>query len=781
MIERLAGRFADRYLSQDRRLGRFLARHVIGMRRLTFAAALVLYPPLCVLSWFRFALRKALGAKPKLIWGPTPILNIVDNSKTMRELGYDSRTLVYTVYFITQDFDYNLARLVQNPAIGPWLPNLLFLWSLLRFDVFHFFYDGGIWSGMKILPHAKWLELPLLRLAGKRVVVMAYGADVRTRESDERWRDYNLCLECPEPGVNCICSDAAAEINTSYHRRWGNELVAMGDMQDYVFGSRRDVYHWPIDVSTVEYRGAAEQAGRPVRIVHSPNHRHFKGTGYIIDAVESLRTKGYDVELDLVEQVSNVEAKRRYGDGDIVVAQCVAGWVGFTEIEAMAAGKPTVTYFRDFDRYLEAAPGCPALSAHPGVLEGELERLVADAALREELGRRGRRYVEEHWSYEGVGRKYEETHERIWKNGELGKALRSVWSTFLREEQGFRVGRSASIGASVGVSATSLDEWPLWRDPQLALRRLAWEVHGEPVALDDCGMPLRRLPADRSTAVSEMPASSENGAAPRPLRTAQRERELVEDIGLVAQHAFDLWHAARGDAGLLERFAVAAEWLRERLVVDADGVGVWPTAKLDDHGRALGVLLRAQKLEDNAASDAAMRAAASAAFRGLCVPAHRGGLLDAAPASSDADFVRFWRGSSVATGSAGERQPSRSMPAFDAWFALSEAMRVFDSSVASALLERAREALRAGLGRLAGPLPASAGPGAFFGSTLPDRPGFGDDPERPDPVEWNRCATLFEALGQVLGDGRTTRAAARWKRELYRHKLKAFFSGKAPL
>jgi hypothetical protein len=104
---------------------------------------------------------------------------------------------------------------------------------------------------MKIVRPAKWLELPLLRLAGKRVIASAYGADVRMRHLNEMWQPYNICRECPEPGKYCICT-ADGLINAKYHRDWCNVLLAMGDMHDFIGESRLDFNYWPVDVKQVE-------------------------------------------------------------------------------------------------------------------------------------------------------------------------------------------------------------------------------------------------------------------------------------------------------------------------------------------------------------------------------------------------------------------------------------------------------------------------------------------------------------------------------------------------
>ena len=454
----------------------FLANHHARVQRLSIVLVLLLYPVFCLLSWCRLCVRRLFGRKPSVLWGPTPIINIAGQSELLRKAGYESRTLVFNAYFITNRFDWNLKPVLENRAMNSWFTGALFLWSLLRFDTYQFFYDGGIWSGMKMVKPAYWWELPMLRLAGKRIVASAYGADVRTRARDEQWQPWNICRECPDPLKNCICDDRAGALNAKQYRDWCDVLLAMGDMHDYVFGSDPAFSYWPIDTDEVEYRGA-ESSGTEVVIAHSPNHRHFKGTRFIEAVVDQLRCEGLPVRLDIIERVPNTEAMARYGAADIIFAQCLAGWIGFTEIEGMAQGKPVVTFIRDLERYFGHAPGFPALIATPDNLETVIRDLVENPEERARRGRMGREYVEAHWSVRSGLEKYSvllDTAEhrpgfpsRAWRQTKMLKS----------GESGFRIGSRSRDGVT---------EAHVVSDPEHSEALRHWGIFGRP-ALDDAG------------------------------------------------------------------------------------------------------------------------------------------------------------------------------------------------------------------------------------------------------------------------------------------------------
>ena len=107
--------------------------------------------------------------------------------------------------------------------------------------------------------------------------------------------------------------------------------------------------------------------------------------------------EGLPVELELVEGLHHDEARRRYEAADIVVDQLNAGWYGLFAIEAMALGKPVVTFLHEeaVRRSAEAfGVEVPIVSATKETLRDVLARLAADPDERRRLGAAGRAYVE---------------------------------------------------------------------------------------------------------------------------------------------------------------------------------------------------------------------------------------------------------------------------------------------------------------------------------------------------------------------------------------------------
>ena len=112
----------------------------------------------------------------------------------------------------------------------------------------------------------------------------------------------------------------------------------------------------------------------------------------MIDACAQL-----PVELDIVEGVPHDEARERYARADIVVDQLNAGWHGIFALEAMALGKPVLTYLKpDVVEQAEQAYGVkvPIVPTTKETLVDDLRRLVESPDERCRIGAESRAYVE---------------------------------------------------------------------------------------------------------------------------------------------------------------------------------------------------------------------------------------------------------------------------------------------------------------------------------------------------------------------------------------------------
>ncbi len=336
------------------------------------------------------------------LWAGTPVLNMAINARAERILGVEADSLVYEVYFITDQFTHNLSRWAKIPLLRHVLPYLVLVWACRRYQRFHFFFDRGI-----LPPSADHQfdgdELRLLRDLGKEVYFWTYGADVRTRETTRLLGEPNCCTECPAPGTACVCDQDRGTENLMRIAQGATGVFSMGDMIEYAGESRNDLFFWPVDLEADAGRKYAPHypdadGNEPLKIVHAPNHRHFKGTRFLLAAVDRLQAEGYPVELQLVERVPNDQAMEMYRSADLVFDQCLIGFHGYFAIEAMALGKPVMCYIRKPEDYLLHPEECPIVSARSDQVESVLRELIADRRRLHALGVRGRAYVEKYYT-----------------------------------------------------------------------------------------------------------------------------------------------------------------------------------------------------------------------------------------------------------------------------------------------------------------------------------------------------------------------------------------------
>ena len=117
-----------------------------------------------------------------------------------------------------------------------------------------------------------------------------------------------------------------------------------------------------------------------------------KGTKYVLEAIEQLK-KEYVFDFILVENKSNKEAYEIYKDADIIIDQLLLESHGVLAVECMALGKPVLC--RMDEKLMKYYDGIPILNTDPEYLYYNLKLLLENPELRIELGKKGRKYVEE--------------------------------------------------------------------------------------------------------------------------------------------------------------------------------------------------------------------------------------------------------------------------------------------------------------------------------------------------------------------------------------------------
>jgi glycosyltransferase involved in cell wall biosynthesis len=382
------------------------------------AGALIGLTALALTERARTVWRRLRGAPARVVWGPSAILNIKYWSAALRDRGYESITCVDHLAVITPRNDFDVVRddLFTN------LPQrrrgyAMFAWALRRGDVFIRFFDMGYLRGTPL----EFLEYPLTRLAGKKIIVLPFGGDVAVVG---HLGDYEQLILKDYPDLPSQADLLKRRVHHSL--RWANLSVRttqLGYQPSYdatclhLLGIDVDLWGSNAEPST------SEDGEDEVVVVHAPNHRAIKGTERLERVIEGLRDEGLRIRLEILEGRRNEEVRAAVTAGDIVADQFYAGY-GLFAIEGMAAGKPVLAnlnmwWLPSEVRKLKAADGCPIIDTDEDRLEENLRRLVEDPDLRRRAGQAGREFVMRNHSYEAVARAWETLIEHVWTGQRL--------------------------------------------------------------------------------------------------------------------------------------------------------------------------------------------------------------------------------------------------------------------------------------------------------------------------------------------------------------------------
>lgn len=354
----------------------------------------------------RLAERRKRSGRLKTVWGVTPIASLKYSVMSDRIGGAESESLVFTQYYTTSEFDINLSS-VQDRILTE--KNNLFYafrmfvhaWSILSYDVFHLYNDRGLIEpaggygsdrfGISLIEMRNYAE------AGKALFTYAYGADFRLRQKTLREGEWNMCMDCPEPGRFCLCDDEGGQKTLDTIAGHATKMLGLGLSLSFLPGARLMRY---VVVDTEELSRVAttdRSNSGSLRVGHFPNHGHFKGTRFLDAAIEELQAKGVAIELVKLSGLPRARILEEMKKVDLVVDQLISGSFGLTAVEAMALGVPVAAYVRPGVQ-IPAPDECPILQVSPATIATFLEGLARDPEPLATARARGPKYVLDHYS-----------------------------------------------------------------------------------------------------------------------------------------------------------------------------------------------------------------------------------------------------------------------------------------------------------------------------------------------------------------------------------------------
>lgn len=260
-----------------------------------------------------------------------------------------------------------------------------FVFSLFRYDVFHFF------SGETILTRKlRRFEFYVYKLLGKRVVMHFVGSDVRNPEY-LYWKNENLIsylkgekfLKKTKPWQDALIKDSLKYADYI--------LVSTPDLLENVPGA----HYYPVVIDfekfDSEVKGVMGLAVKKMdagkfTILHAPSNDKVKGTAFIHDVLNRIADRHKEnVQLitpgDNIRKTGKLYSVSRYDlfglmqKSDILIDQMVIGWYGLQSLEALLCGNTVLCYIgKELEKYLYE--DCPIVIVDALTIEAELDKRI---------------------------------------------------------------------------------------------------------------------------------------------------------------------------------------------------------------------------------------------------------------------------------------------------------------------------------------------------------------------------------------------------------------------
>ena len=348
--------------------------------------------------------------------GPEPLINNIYHKIALEKHGYSAETFVNELYFITSRFDKKI--IVENRYKRWLLLQILhidFLFAIFRYECLYIYFNGGpLFTSYVLRGFEPWL----LKLAQVKTVLMPYGGDVQElSRSPNLLFKHSYTQSYPEHKFRRSKISDTIDLWTKN----ADHIIGGCEWVDYMYHwDTLMVAHFSIDLSISESMQSKNDSTRSsLRVLHAPNHRAIKGTDHVVKAIDELKAKGLDIELVLLEGLSNEQILKEITESDLVIDQLIIGWYAMFAIEAMTLCKPVICYQRKdlLDLYrgvgLIEASEPPLINADVGNLASVVERLYFNRTELDEYAERGRGYVERIHSTLVVGKAFDSINRRL--------------------------------------------------------------------------------------------------------------------------------------------------------------------------------------------------------------------------------------------------------------------------------------------------------------------------------------------------------------------------------
>jgi len=267
---------------------------------------------------------------------------------------------------------------------------LLFtFFAMSNYDIFHFHFGTSLF-GLKILPH---LDLPILKKMNKQIYVHYRGSDLLSENY------YKSILSLNHENKNLNFSSRKQLKNYNIFKKYSDNIfVSTPNLLEVA--KQSTIIPQIIDLVYDTENNILKKRKKEIHILHAPTDRRKKGTNIIIDAIQKLKNDGYNIKLEIIENIKSSDVLEYYKKCDFCIDQLLLGWYGKVTLELLSLQKPVFVNINK--KYLKYFDDIPVVNVKPENLYEKLKYHLDNPNELKDLSLKGPDYVRKYHSPEKV-------------------------------------------------------------------------------------------------------------------------------------------------------------------------------------------------------------------------------------------------------------------------------------------------------------------------------------------------------------------------------------------
>jgi glycosyltransferase involved in cell wall biosynthesis len=266
--------------------------------------------------------------------------------------------------------------------------------STLFFLIRNFFWADIIhWYWGPFMPHTA--DLRLLRLFRKKIIIQWHGSDIRIPEivmEDNPY--YRKVYESKLYEYSHLESQAQSRSRQELFSKLKAVPVVYQELVPFLQKGLFEQYF--VIKHRIDIRKFKPAFPDPLKtlphVVHVSSQHYTKGTDKVIELLEEL-SQSKSCTYKVITNETREAVLKQVSECDIFLDQFIIGEYGLASVEAMAFGKPVISYIRP--QNIQTLPSnFPMIIASLDELRGALTDLVKNPQKRTELGQKSREYAQ---------------------------------------------------------------------------------------------------------------------------------------------------------------------------------------------------------------------------------------------------------------------------------------------------------------------------------------------------------------------------------------------------